>query len=220
MAGALLPSVVWANTPHLNSLIDRVAAEEGMDPALLRAVVQAESAFQPHAISPKGAVGLMQLMPDTARELGVRNRYNPEQNLRGGARYLRQLLLKFSSLKLALAAYNAGPGAVAQYRGIPPYAETRQYVHKILSLYGKKGHALGKRSNAFSRPKPLNKTIYRYRTANGTLVLTDTHPMYSSTKPGSRNSGKGRKDKKAGDTFASLPKPKGQIRILRIVSSQ
>lgn len=214
-----------ANTPQLESLIDQIAKEEGMDPSLLRAVVKVESAFDANAISPKGAVGLMQLMPDTARDLGVRNRYNPEQNLRGGAKYLRQLLDQFSSLRLALAAYNAGPGAVGQYGGIPPYAETRQYVHKVLASYGQQGYALGKRSPKLMRVnKPIDKTIYRYRGSNGALVLTDKHPMYRSgdaTANAKERKAKERakKQRAEANVYASLPKPKGRVQIIRIVNT-
>jgi soluble lytic murein transglycosylase-like protein len=103
------------------------------------ALVQVESAFQPRAVSPKGARGLTQLMPGTARELGVQDAFDPQQNLDGGARYLRQLLTRYGGdVKRALAAYNAGPGAVDRHRGVPPYRETRQYVRRVLEKYNDK----------------------------------------------------------------------------------
>lgn len=120
----------------LSSLINFHARREGLSPRLVQAVVQVESGYNPRALSNKGAMGLMQLMPGTAKELGVSNAYDPEQNIRGGARYLRQQLDRFSGdVRLALAAYNAGPTAVTRYGGIPPYKETRRYVEKVLALY-------------------------------------------------------------------------------------
>lgn len=119
----------------LNALISGKASEAGVDPNLVRAVVQAESGFNPRAVSAVGAQGLMQLMPQTAASLGVHNSFNPEENLTGGIRYLKGLLNKYQSVPNALAAYNAGPGAVDKHGGIPPYAETRQYVKKVVGLY-------------------------------------------------------------------------------------
>tara|TARA_R110000772_G_scaffold173738_2_gene285688 strand:- start:1632 stop:3185 length:1554 start_codon:yes stop_codon:yes gene_type:complete len=114
------------------SILMRVAQEEGIDPALLNSVVMAESGGNPMAESPKGAGGLMQLMPATAQELGVTDVFDPEQNLRGGAKYLRQQLERFGDPSLALAAYNAGPANVDKYGGVPPFAETQNYIAKIL----------------------------------------------------------------------------------------
>jgi soluble lytic murein transglycosylase-like protein len=121
------------------NLIRDVAREEKVDPALLHAVVTVESGYNARALSPKGAVGLMQLMPDTARRYAVRDIWDPLQNLRGGARYLRDLLMMFNdNLSLALAAYNAGEKAVirAGHR-IPPFAETRNYVPRVLEHYSR-----------------------------------------------------------------------------------
>ncbi|CEP67318.1 Prokaryotic transglycosylase, active site [Moorella glycerini] len=120
--------------PGFKDLISRVAARYNLPAALLQGVVEAESGFNPRAVSPAGAMGLMQLMPATARALGVTDPFNPEANLDGGARYLRQLLDRFQGdLALALAAYNAGPGAVKRYGHIPPYRETRAYIQKVLA---------------------------------------------------------------------------------------
>lgn len=118
--------------------ISAAAARHGLDPAVLEALVQVESGFRSDAVSPAGALGLTQLMPATARALGVADPFDIWQNVEGGARYLKQQLDRFDGdLSLALAAYNAGPAAVLQYRGIPPYAETRRFVAKVLGLLGR-----------------------------------------------------------------------------------
>jgi soluble lytic murein transglycosylase-like protein len=117
-------------------LIARHSEDHDLDPRLVRAVIQAESAFNERARSHKGAIGLMQLMPATALVLAVDDPYDPEQNLRGGTAYLKQLVDRYEGrLELAVAAYNAGPGSVDRYRGIPPYRETREYVRRVMSLY-------------------------------------------------------------------------------------
>ncbi len=124
---------------HYDKLINRVAFEKGLDPALLHAVIYVESQYDPSAVSPRGAVGLMQLMPDTGKRMGVMDPYMPDQNLAGGARYLQLLLKRYKGqLRLALAAYNAGEGAVDRYKGIPPYPETENYVKKVLKIYNKR----------------------------------------------------------------------------------
>jgi soluble lytic murein transglycosylase-like protein len=126
---------------QLAPVISRIAREERMQPELLHAVVRAESAYDPRAISSKGAVGLMQLMPATAQRYGVSDRRDPSQNLRGGARYLRDLLSLFENdLTLALAAYNAGENAVIRHgRRVPPYPETERYVEKVRAFYAAAG---------------------------------------------------------------------------------
>ncbi len=127
------------NRLKFNDLVAKAAAKHQVDPKLLHAVIQAESAYNPNAVSSAGAVGLMQLMPDTARRYGVTDRRNAEQNVDGGTRYLKDLLAMFNSnLTLAVAGYNAGEGAVMKYNNsVPPYPETRNYVQQVLSLYRK-----------------------------------------------------------------------------------
>lgn len=125
----------------IKAMIERAANNNNIDPAILDALVATESDYNPSAISSKRAVGLTQLMPDTARSLGVSNPLDPAQNLEGGAKYLSQLLNRFDgNLTNAIAAYNAGPGAVTRHGGVPPYKETKNYVDKVLGLYrAKKG---------------------------------------------------------------------------------
>lgn len=118
-----------------DSIIQAKASEHQVEPALVKAVIHAESAFNPRATSPKGAMGLMQLMPATAARFGVRNAYQPEDNVAGGVRYLKVLLDRYNGdLRRAVAAYNAGEGAVDASKDIPPYAETRTYVRRVLDL--------------------------------------------------------------------------------------
>ena len=116
-------------------LIADEAKNEGIPPALVKAVIAAESAFRSDAVSRKGAQGLMQLMPETAEQMGVENPFEPAQNVRGGTSYLRVLIDRYGDLSRALAAYNAGPSAVDRYGGIPPFEETRDYVDRVLTYY-------------------------------------------------------------------------------------
>jgi hypothetical protein len=122
---------------NLEEVVEKYAREYGVDEDLVWAVMRQESGFNPGAISPKGAMGLMQLMPGTAAQLGVSNPFDVEQNIAGGVKYLEQCLSQFNQdVPLALAAYNAGPANVVKYQGCPPFAETRQYVASILQAYG------------------------------------------------------------------------------------
>ncbi len=126
------------NNRRFDDIIADTSAKYGVDPRLVRAVVKAESDFDAHAVSRKGAQGLMQLMPETARLMGVRDIHDPEENIEGGIRKLSSLLKMFGwNLHLALAAYNAGESAVIKYGDVPPYSETRNYVKRVLYYYNR-----------------------------------------------------------------------------------
>jgi len=139
-AGAMAASTTGTTGRAYDDLVAEHASRNALRPELVRAVIQVESGFNPLALSPKGAMGLMQLMPATARELGVVNAFDAGENIRGGTDYLRQLLDRYrGNEELALAAYNAGAGAVDKYgRTIPPYRETRDYVRKVGSVAGQR----------------------------------------------------------------------------------
>lgn len=138
----LQSKVNWHNTPlflqKYQLEITTAAQHHQLDPALIRAVIHAKSAFNPKALSKSGAAGLMQLMPGTATEVGVKNVWHQQQNIQGGASYLSSLLKRYKgNIKLAMAAYNAGPGAVDKHNGIPPYAETQTYVERVQLLFSR-----------------------------------------------------------------------------------
>ncbi len=151
---------------ELRSIVAEISREHGVDPKLVDSLVRVESAYNPQAVSHKGAMGLMQLMPDTARRLSVGNPFDPEANVRAGVREFSRLIERYSGdLQLALAAYNAGEGAVARYRGIPPYSETRNYVSKIMTLYtGRPYRVAGTR---------LAVSVRMTRGVDGSTVITN-----------------------------------------------
>jgi len=141
-------------TLEVPEVVRKAAVREGLDPLLVHSVIQAESNYNPFAVSPKGAQGLMQLMPATARRYGVTNSFSITENLQAGASYLRDLLDLFGDQELALAAYNAGEAAVIRHRGIPPYLETRQYVRSVSNKY-----ASAKRSGTTGSPIPVEPAV-------------------------------------------------------------
>jgi hypothetical protein len=147
--------------PALNQVVDSASAAYHLDPDLVNSVIHAESGFNVRAVSPKGARGLMQLMPSTATELGVNDVFNPQDNVSGGSRYLRELLERYNfDLVKALAAYNSGPQRVEQYHGIPPYRETQAYVARIVHEYNTKKiaeeRAAKQKQSAARVPRPAH----------------------------------------------------------------
>lgn len=135
-AAAISQGSPTASRTQLLGMIEQIAEKHGVDEKLVKALIRQESGFNPNAKSKSGAMGLMQLMPQTAKHLGVSDPYNPVQNVEGGVKYLKSMLNKYNgNIILALAAYNAGPGAVDKYSGVPPYKETQNYVKNILANY-------------------------------------------------------------------------------------
>ncbi|MBI2080260.1 MAG: lytic transglycosylase domain-containing protein [candidate division NC10 bacterium] len=164
-------------------LIEAAAIGEGVDHRLLTAIIQVESAFNPGATSRRGAQGLMQLMPGTAEEYAVRDPYDPEENIRGGARYLRRLLDLFAgNLPLTLAAYNAGEAAVQRFGGIPPFGETREYVHRVQARYRALGGSHPLARPRLAAPDPASR-VYRILDREGRLRYTNLPPVLSRSMP-------------------------------------
>jgi hypothetical protein len=156
------------------SYVIRAASKYEIEPELIHAVIKTESNGNERAVSRKGAIGLMQLMPSTAMDMNVSDPYNPKENIEGGAKYLRYLLERFNGdLTLALAAYNAGPTTVEKYGSVPPISETRQYVKKVFSLYnGKKSYSVPDHAKREAPPPPVK--IYKVVLDDGTTLFTNT----------------------------------------------
>lgn len=181
-----LPARPFLSSPNqYTSLIQAAADEHEVDPALVHAMIRAESNFDPYAVSRKGARGLMQLMPQTAWELSVHDAFDPKANIAGGVQHLKKLLDRFEgNVGLALAAYNAGENAVLRYGGVPPYRETKDYVAKVLSLYQ------GKASTSNGRPAPKASPaipplkVYRYVDETGAVRYTNVPPLLPRRETG------------------------------------
>jgi soluble lytic murein transglycosylase-like protein len=165
-AGALPPEEV-------DRLVSKAAEAKQVDPRLVHSIIRVESGYNPNAVSPKGAMGLMQLIPDTARRFGVENPFDPGQNIHGGVSYLRYLLDMFQGdVTLSLAAYNAGENSVLRSGGVPAFRETQDYVRKVHSLYG--GEVSEARPS--TRPaEPSKPKIYRYVDEQGIVHFTNGH---------------------------------------------
>lgn len=151
------PEVMIRGRPEVEALVRQLAPQYAIDPQLVMALISVESSFNPNAVSPKNAQGLMQLIPQTAERFGVKKVFNPTENIRGGLAYLRWLMAFFEGeVRLVLAAYNAGERAVERYRGIPPYEETRNYVQRITGMYKKSTHPF---SADVVAPSPLMSSL-------------------------------------------------------------
>lgn len=160
------------------SIVHEKASLYDLDPSLVKAVIKAESNWNCDAVSPKGAMGLMQLMPATASEMNVSNPFDPEENIEGGTKYLRYLIERFNGdLTLALAAYNAGPKTVEKYGYVPPISETRHYVNKVLSQYnGRISYPVSGSNSA--RNERRSERIYKIVLEDGTVLFTNS-PLFS-----------------------------------------
>jgi soluble lytic murein transglycosylase-like protein len=170
---APLPNAVRGKSfspQEIDAAIDQAASRHNVDPNLVRAVIKVESNFNPNAVSRKGAMGLMQLMPQTARQLNVANPFDPQQNVDAGVRHLKQLMENYGGdVKLTLAAYNAGQGAVARSAGVPHFAETRNYVKRITQLYYG-----GSDPGSHFLESPMNDPIHVERDSRGVLHISNT----------------------------------------------
>ncbi len=166
-----------------HSIVLDKASKYELDPSLVHAVIKTESNGNPRAVSRKGAMGLMQLMPATASDLAVRNPFDPEENIDGGTRYLKYLIERFNGdLTLALAAYNAGPKTVEKTRSVPQITETKQYVSRVLSLYNGKTVLPVSASASLVPPSgPKTEAIYKVLNEDGTILFTNS-PLYNNKK--------------------------------------
>lgn len=155
---------------RFDGMIKSIAANHGLEPSLIHSIIQAESDYDPYAVSSKGAAGLMQLMPETAQRYGVNNVFDPWENIEGGVKYIKDLMRLFGrNTDHVLAAYNAGQNAVKKYGGVPPFPETERYINKVKAAYPK------------LTIKNRNK-IYKYYDSSGRIVLTNCSFLYSQAK--------------------------------------
>ena len=159
---------------QIEKWIQEISDQQGVDPELVKAVAKTESNYNPYAVSNKGALGLMQLIPETAKRFGVTNVFDAKQNIEGGVKFLKFLMGMFpNNLPYILAAYNAGENAVLKYKGIPPYRETQAYVRKISQAYSKKGSFL-----VASNQSAADRRITTYRDNSGRVVYSNVDSAY------------------------------------------
>jgi soluble lytic murein transglycosylase-like protein len=170
LAGMAAQAAVDTDKRHRYGDIVRTAAEKhGLDEDLIHSIIQAESGYDPSVVSPKGAVGLMQLIPETAAKYGAQNIFDPADNIDAGARYLKDLMALYpNDLRSVLAAYNAGPDAIKKHNGIPPYPETKRYIRKVLNL--------------LEGPIPASGRLYTFRDSQGRVLLTSDR-FYNALTP-------------------------------------
>jgi hypothetical protein len=190
--------------PYLEKLIHKYANRFGVDPSLVRAVMRHESGFNPHAVSPKGAMGLMQLMPGTASSMGVNNPFDPEQNIAGGVGYLRHCLDRFGhSVPLAVAAYNAGPARVAKSKGVPAIRETQAFVKNVIGTYTGRPPAPLPPAKSKDKPKAKPKAkMTAHKTLNKSL---DKRILPTSPRPVSPQA----------DANKIAPRPRAKVIVVR-----
>lgn len=199
--GSILKKGLSGLSEDMDSIFEEAARTYGLSSKLLKAVAKAESNFNPNAVSKAGAVGVMQLMPGTAKSLGVTDSYDARQNIMGGAKYLKQNLEKFGDVSLALAAYNAGPGSVKKYGGIPPYKETQNYVKKIMgylegdTIQVNKTVTTGKNKNTYagnsSNEKSSGKSSASYASSLSSIYASALNGLGGSSSSVSGLSGLG-----------------------------
>ncbi len=171
--GATARRFIQSPSGRYDSLIRNAALQYGLDPMLVKSVIRIESGFHRFAISPKGAKGLMQLMPQTATEMKVKNIFDAAQNINGGSKYLKLMLDKFGSTRLALAAYNAGPTAVKKHKGVPPYPETKNYVKKVFAVY-KRLTGRPRVQTVAQNVKTQDLVVHVYESNDGNSYYTDS----------------------------------------------